>query len=158
MLNLLPGPEDVNTKMQPVQDCVAVVQISPMSIAERLERIRRSKRLSYKEVARRTGKGDSQVSRWFRGENVPGMENLSRIAEALGVSVADITDLPADHDCWTHLGLTEAHRSVCRIHDFLVELGLQPQLDALVLGILRASGKVSDAELQEFERSLLGAA
>ncbi len=44
-----------------------------------------------------------------------------------------------------------------RIHEWIVELQAQPEADALVVSVLRASGKVPK-DLEEFRRVLLGAA
>lgn len=132
------------------------------TISDRLEAIRRAKSLSYREIARRTGKGDSQVGRWFKGENTPGGENLQLLARALEVSVAEIADdVPVaeharpsqHHDC--RVEVPENYQLVMEIHDCLVDLGLQRQLDAMVVAVLRATGRVAEDRLERMEKVLL---
>lgn len=46
--------------------------------------------LSISELARRTGMGPSQVSRWLCGEAAPAVETLCKIADALGCEPGDL--------------------------------------------------------------------
>ena len=75
------------------------------TISDRLNDLKERKGLSYRKIGEAMDRGESQVRRWFTGENVPGGENLLRLAEVFGVSVSDITGAPGEHDCWANLGL-----------------------------------------------------
>jgi transcriptional regulator with XRE-family HTH domain len=61
-------------------------------------------RLEVQELARRAGMLGPQVSKYLTGKTVPGLEQAGRIADALGVSVAELLspgralpERPIDH-------------------------------------------------------------
>lgn len=98
--------------------------------------------MSYREIAFKMGKGESQVQRWFRGEVVPGGRNLQNIASALGVTVSDITGDADDHDCAKFLGLgsiapiTREEVLLIEMHRALDAVGISREIVALADKIL----------------------
>lgn len=61
-----------------------------MNSAEIIERIKREaeiKGLSRYRIARIVGSADSQVKRWFEGENFPNLEKLVQLAHAVGLEI-----------------------------------------------------------------------
>lgn len=70
-----------------------------MSIGERILEIRLEAGLTQREMADRLSVTRQAVSRWETGETAPGIDTLRLIAEAFGVSVDHILDLPDDNRC-----------------------------------------------------------
>lgn len=62
--------------------------------SETLKEILRERGISYSELARRVGVSDASVSRWTNRNGVPGTTMVVKIANALGVSVAELIDFP----------------------------------------------------------------
>lgn len=63
-------------------------------IGERIKAVLDGKRMSQRELARRTGKHPSEISEIVRGERDPGMSLVEKIAAGLGVSVAELVSEP----------------------------------------------------------------
>lgn len=64
------------------------------AFGEILRETREDARISQTELSRRLGKaGHTRISQWERGMNDPGIEDLLRLAAALGVGPEDL--LPA---------------------------------------------------------------
>ena len=61
-----------------------------VDVGERLRAIRRSRRCTLREVAERAGVSESFLSQVERGRSSASIGSLRRIAEALGVTVADL--------------------------------------------------------------------
>ena len=59
----------------------------PEILADSLKRIRKSKRLSQSDVAKKTGLKPAAISHFETGERRPSLENLQKLADALAVSV-----------------------------------------------------------------------
>lgn len=59
-------------------------------IAKNLKRLRGD--ISYSELGRRSGTNASAISKIEKGEHMPGAGLLTRIAESLGVSVAELLE------------------------------------------------------------------
>ena len=57
------------------------------NIAENVARLLEEKGMSQAELARATKESEMNISRLVRGTNMPGAAMLSRVADALGVSV-----------------------------------------------------------------------
>lgn len=70
-----------------------------MSIDERILEIRSRAGLTQQEMADRLFVTRQAVSRWERGETVPGIDTLRLIAEAFDVRVDQILELPGDNRC-----------------------------------------------------------
>jgi len=100
------------------------------TISERLSYFRKKRGLKYREIAQKMGKGESQVQRWFRGENTPEVEHLVMIAGALGVTVGDLIGAPGDHDCARALGL-EGVAPITNEEVLLIEMHRELELRGL---------------------------
>src|SRR5204862_6450082 len=61
-----------------------------IDVGERLRELRRSRRCTLKTVAERSGLSESFLSQVERGRSSASIASLRRIAEALGVSIADL--------------------------------------------------------------------
>ena len=70
-----------------------------MSIGERILEMRSKRGLTQQEMADRLFVTRQAVSRWENGETAPGIDTLRLIAEAFGVSVNMILDLPDNNRC-----------------------------------------------------------
>lgn len=62
-----------------------------MNIGERLKKYRKEKRMTQKDVADRAGVTVTSVSRWENGEREPTFRDVEKIAEALGVTMEELT-------------------------------------------------------------------
>lgn len=60
------------------------------SIAERISDILKSKNLTQKELARRLGKRESEISKWLTGRHNFTTQTIARIETALGCKVITI--------------------------------------------------------------------
>lgn len=65
-------------------------------IGKRLKAFRKGKRLTQDELAERVETDSMTISRYERGVSIPGVEQLMKIAEVLGVSPQEL--LPVNHD------------------------------------------------------------
>lgn len=61
-----------------------------MNIGENIKRIREAKKLSQKEVITAIGMGAAQYSRIESGKTDPSVSTLERVAQALGVELAEL--------------------------------------------------------------------
>src|SRR5213595_4095506 len=61
-----------------------------IDVGERLRAIRRSRRCTLRTVSDRSGLSESFLSQVERGQSSASIESLRRVAEALGVSMADL--------------------------------------------------------------------
>lgn len=61
-----------------------------MNIGENIKRIREAKKLSQKEVITAIGMGAAQYSRIESGKTDPSVSTMGRIAQALGVELAEL--------------------------------------------------------------------
>lgn len=61
-----------------------------MNIGENIKRIREAKKLSQKEVITAIGMGAAQYSRIENGKTDPSVSTLERVAQALGVELAEL--------------------------------------------------------------------
>jgi transcriptional regulator with XRE-family HTH domain len=66
-----------------------------IDVGERLRAIRRSRRATLRTVATRSGLSESFLSQVERGQSSASIASLRRIADALGVSIADLFDVDA---------------------------------------------------------------
>ena len=57
-----------------------------MEFGSNLRRYREQKNIKQSELAEKIGANQKDISRWERGERVPGAENIKKIAETLNVS------------------------------------------------------------------------
>jgi transcriptional regulator with XRE-family HTH domain len=64
------------------------------NIAENLKRIMQDRRLSQSELARKSGIAVMQINRMVRGISLPNVVDLSRVAEALDVSLDRLVSPP----------------------------------------------------------------
>lgn len=62
-----------------------------MNFGERMKKIRKEKGLSQLEVAAKMNVRQQTVAQYERAENVPKLKTLKKIAEALGVSVGELS-------------------------------------------------------------------
>ena len=60
-------------------------------IAERMDEILKEKNISQRELARRLGKRESEVSRWLTGRHNFTTSTIAKIETALGSSLVQIT-------------------------------------------------------------------
>lgn len=65
-----------------------------MNIGERMKQIREEKGLTQNEVAQRAGVTAASLSRWENEEREPTFQNVQRIAQALGVTMAEMVKEP----------------------------------------------------------------
>jgi transcriptional regulator with XRE-family HTH domain len=63
---------------------------SDLSVGGRLRSLRRSRRLTLREIADRSGLSESFVSQLERGQTGATVQSLQRIADALGIEVSDL--------------------------------------------------------------------
>lgn len=56
-------------------------------IIEKIKEEAEKKGLSRYRIARMVGSADSQVKRWFEGENFPNLEKLVQLANAVGLGI-----------------------------------------------------------------------
>jgi transcriptional regulator with XRE-family HTH domain len=61
-----------------------------MNIGDNIKRIREAKKLSQKEVITAIGMGAAQYSRIENGKTDPSVSTLERVAQALGVELAEL--------------------------------------------------------------------
>lgn len=61
-----------------------------MDIGKRIKQVRTEKNLSMKYLAEKTGYTTASISRWENGKRQPTFEAVCLIAEALGMSIADL--------------------------------------------------------------------
>ena len=66
-----------------------------IDVGERLRAIRRSRRCTLRIVATRSGLSESFLSQVERGQSSASIASLRRIADALGVSIADLFEVDA---------------------------------------------------------------
>ena len=66
-----------------------------IDVGERLRAIRRSRRCTLRTVATRSGLSESFLSQVERGRSSASIASLRRIADALGVSIADLFEIEA---------------------------------------------------------------
>lgn len=65
-----------------------------MNIGERMKQIREEKGLTQNEVAQRAGVTAASLSRWENEEREPTFQNVQRIAQALGATMAEMVKEP----------------------------------------------------------------
>jgi transcriptional regulator with XRE-family HTH domain len=75
-----------------------------MNVAERIKKIRTSKKLSQKEVTITIGMGAAQYSRIENGKTDPSISTLMKIGQALGVSLAELF---AENDLLSEINSTD---------------------------------------------------
>lgn len=61
-----------------------------MQIGERIKQARKAKGLTQKEVAARAGMADSAIRKYEAGKQIPKIETLSRIADAIGCDMWEL--------------------------------------------------------------------
>lgn len=69
-----------------------VLKIIKMNIGERIKHFRAAKNLSQKELAASIGMDQAQYSRMESGKVEPTLSSLEKIAEALGIKIAELFD------------------------------------------------------------------
>jgi transcriptional regulator with XRE-family HTH domain len=74
-------------------------QAAKSRVAENVSRLLEERKMSQQALANATGENKMMISRVVRGEHVPGIGLISRIAEAFGVS---IDALLSDHPSRSH--------------------------------------------------------
>ena len=62
----------------------------PLTLGQRIHAVRRARRLTQREVARRTGIAEPFLSRVENNHAQPSVNTLERLAEAMGVTLADL--------------------------------------------------------------------
>lgn len=63
-------------------------------MAKRIRAARARAKLSQAELGERMGVHKAAVSRWERGGHVPSGDSLQRIADGLGITVAELLQMP----------------------------------------------------------------
>ena len=66
-----------------------------MDFATRLKDLRKEKSLTREELATKSGMSHGAVRDYEQGRRKPSLENAIRLADALGVSVAEFSEEPA---------------------------------------------------------------
>lgn len=66
-----------------------------MTLGENLQNLRKERGLSQEEVAGRLFVSRQSVSKWELGQAEPGVENLKALAELYGVTMDELTGMPA---------------------------------------------------------------
>lgn len=64
----------------------------------KVKQLRKQKNLTQAQLAKRSGTSLITVGRLERGECFPRLENASKIANVLGVSIEDIVEAPEKED------------------------------------------------------------
>lgn len=64
----------------------------------KVKQLRKQKNLTQAQLAKRSGTSLITVGRFERGECFPRLENASKIANVLGVSIEDIIEAPEKED------------------------------------------------------------
>ena len=67
-------------------------------VAHNLRRLRQARSMSQEEVGRLVGCSHALISKWERGDTPLKMDDIPRLALALGVSEGEIFGLPTDRD------------------------------------------------------------
>lgn len=62
-----------------------------MNIGERMKQIRTEKRMTQEATASRAGVTAASLSRWENGERNPTFQDVEKVAEALGVTMEELT-------------------------------------------------------------------
>ncbi len=62
----------------------------PLTIGQRIHAVRRARRLTQRDVARRTGIAEPFLSRVENNHAQPSVSTLERLAEAMGVTLGDL--------------------------------------------------------------------
>lgn len=106
-----------------------------MNIGENLKRIRKDNKMTQEDFGRLVGLSTNTVQRYELGKRQPTIEIINRIAEALGVSSADIL-YPTDED---------KRKAVSTAQDILKhELYDKPAIDMLLFLL----GQINDNKLK----------
>jgi transcriptional regulator with XRE-family HTH domain len=115
-----------------------------MSIGPRIKHLRKEKKMSQTQLAQHLGVDGSQISKYENGENTPPLDKIEKIAEALGVSVSEITDPES---------LTKPDASnMDWIHEKARLLGQIEMLNEKLLQYVEGQLKQSDAATNEIIR------
>ena len=69
-----------------------------MTIGERIRALRKEKRLTQKALGDKCGMADSAIRRYESGRGNPTEKTLQRIADALGISFAELIDVRITYD------------------------------------------------------------
>ena len=67
--------------------------IHAITIASNIKRLRASKNLAQSALAAIAGLKPGQIYKYEKGENIPGGENLQKLAQALGVTTAELSKM-----------------------------------------------------------------
>lgn len=59
-----------------------------------LKYIKKSKKISQAQIARKLGVTPSNLNDWAKGRSVPNADKITKLAEVLGVKVTDLVDEP----------------------------------------------------------------
>lgn len=91
------------------------VQVDARRLGAQLRRIRRQRGMTQEELAERSGYHPTHIANIERGRNLPSLDAIFRLAQALGVSAADLvraaeTAAPKDAEALR----TEAHQLLQR--------------------------------------------
>lgn len=67
------------------------MEILKRSIGDNIRTLRRGKGMTQYELGKKCGMADSRIGVYERNESIPRKETLERIANALGVSIDDLS-------------------------------------------------------------------
>lgn len=67
-------------------------------IGARIRKLRLERQLTQEQLGERAGLDPAELSRYERGKRTPGLENLARIAEALGLPLPALVDASEEHE------------------------------------------------------------
>ena len=86
-----------------------------MTIGERIKQARKARRMSQKELAEKIGVQPANISQFERGSRNPKLENINKIASALGILTSELLGEPRPTTPYDH---TEA-----RLNQLMEECG-----------------------------------
>jgi len=131
--------------------------------AKNLRAIRKSRALTQQQLGELIGVHHSHISKWEKGEYEPGQKNFRQLAQALGVSLAELlgrtqynTEIPSIGTSQQPAAYTASHKLDSQLHSlYIVQQYLDDQRDLVSNQIKRLEDELakSDADISDSDIS-----
>lgn len=131
--------------------------------AKNLRAIRKTRALTQQQLGELIGVHHSHISKWEKGEYEPGQKNFRQLAQALGVSLAELlgrtqynTEIPAIGTSQQPAAYTASHILDSQLHSlYIVQQYLDDQRDLVSNQIKRLEDELakSDADITDSDIS-----